>query len=462
MTSLLTPDVCIIGGGRAGVTMAMGLAAMQVPTVLVERGVVGACAHDHVGLEAFFDFARRSHAVRTATHVGIAGGSGRVDWLALQTEVARRAERLRANMAQPRLTALGVDVIHGEGGFEDRKTLVAGHHTIRPRRFVLATGAEAVAPPIAGLADTPHVLLQDALKMIDLPKAMLIIGHDTAAAELAQAFARMGVRVELAGAGIFGALPFEAADAIRQGLSRDGVVIHHETPTAVRKDRSSIKADLPDGVTVAVTRLMVQGKVRAKTEALRLDRAAVDLIDGRIVTNGRLRTGNSRIFALGGAAGLSGSEDHDAGVILKNIIFRQWAQRQPERVAVRVATDPGYAAIGQLASSKKTGRIQVLRAPFGNNERAVAEDAGPGHINITTDAGARVLGVSIVGRGAGELLAHWAGLVQRRAKLNEVLELSQSYPSLADLGRNAALPLQVRNLTKPWVQRIIRLVRSLG
>jgi pyruvate/2-oxoglutarate dehydrogenase complex dihydrolipoamide dehydrogenase (E3) component len=461
MGSLLTPDVCVVGSGAAGMAAASALAVLAVPTVLVERGEVGLHAHDAVAHAALLAAARRAHEVRGARAFGIVSSAPKSDWDGIRAHVRRAVDQLRPNATAARLTALGVQVISGQARFDDRRTVVAGEFTVRPRRFILATGARALLPEIAGLADTPHLPLHQVLTLDALPKSLLILGQGPRAVELGQAFARLGVKVTLVGTSLLHALPLEAEEVILDNCRRDGVVLADCAAVAVRQEKAGIKVELADGTTVTAGRLLVQTSMAPDVEELHLDKARVHYEAEGIRVDGRMRTSNARIYAIGSAAGHHETLAEDALVAVRSIALRTPYVRRDERVPRLVATDPAFASVGlgEEAARDAHGPIRVFRWPFHENERAQAEAATSGHIRIITDRKIRVLGVFIVGREAGELIQPWVSLVRRKAALSEVTADAPAFPALATVGRQAAMALQVENLTKPGVQRIIRFLR---
>ncbi|GGE33528.1 dihydrolipoamide dehydrogenase [Agaricicola taiwanensis] len=457
----MTPDVCIIGGGAAGTTAALALAAMNIPTVLVERGEVGRGAQAQTEHAAFLAAAARAHVVRTARRFGISSSAPKVDWPAVRAHVAQAAEALAPNTSAARLTALGVQVIAADASFVDHRTVQAGSHTIRARRFILATGVRALLPPVPGLSETPHLTLDCVMTLEEMPKRLLILGQGPRSIELAQAFAQLGSRVAIVGASPLADLAVEWREPILASCRRDGVMFHEAAVASVRLEKSGIKAELADGTQLTAGHLLVEAETSQEIEALRLDLAGVRHDDRTIEVDQRLRTSNRRVFAIGSTAGNPAAEAADAAIVIRNIIFRQPARRTDEHLPYLIATDPPYASVGldEEAAHRRAGVIRIFRWPYHDNARAQAEASTSGHIRIVTDARTRVLGVSIVGHGAGELIHTWAAAVKHRRSLAEVADVLATYPAFSDLGRQAAAVLQVEHLTNPRVQRIIRFLR---
>lgn len=195
----LTPDLCVIGGGAAGIALATAAAAFGVRVVLVERDRVGASRlhRGSVPSNALIAAAKRALAIRQAADFGIGAGEPEIDFGRIQDRVRRTIAALEPNESESHVAALGVRVVKGAARFIDASTVAAGGLSIRARRFVLATGSTPVVPPIPGLADSPYLTSDTVFDLGERPRHLVVLGSGSTALELAQVFHRLGAGVSV-------------------------------------------------------------------------------------------------------------------------------------------------------------------------------------------------------------------------------------------------------------------------
>src|SRR4051794_4098977 len=225
-SGLLTPDICVIGGGSAGLSVAAAAAAFGVAVVLIEKGEMGGdCLNTGcVPSKALLAAGKRAAAIRTASEFGIASSEPRIDFAAVNDHVRSVIDAIAPLDSEERFTGLGVTVIRAPARFLDRDTVLAGDHRIKARRFVVATGSRPVLPAIPGL-DLVEVLTNETIfGLRRCPKHLAIIGGGPIGLEMAQAHRRLGARVTVIEAGTpLGRDDPEAARIVLEALSREGV-----------------------------------------------------------------------------------------------------------------------------------------------------------------------------------------------------------------------------------------------
>src|SRR5579862_1875760 len=193
----LTPDLCVIGAGAAGLAVAAGAVQMGASVVLAERGRMGGDCLNYgcVPSKALLAAAKLAQAWRRGAELGIDYAPPRVDFAAVMDSVERVIGRIAPNDSAQRFAALGVRVIAAEARFVDPRTLRAGNELIRPRRFVIATGSSPVVPPIPGLQDLPFLTNETVFANRTLPQHLVVIGGGPIGVELAQAHRALGAAV---------------------------------------------------------------------------------------------------------------------------------------------------------------------------------------------------------------------------------------------------------------------------
>jgi len=184
--------------------------------------------------------------------------------------------------------------------------------------------------------------------------------------------------------------------------------------------------------------------------------------------NAKLRTSNSQVYAVGDAAAgqprFTHAANYAAGIVIRNALFRQGARMDAAAIPHVIFTDPEIAQTGLTeAQARARGyKVRILRRPYSENDRAHAERQPRGHIKIVANPKGRVLGATIVGAQAGELITAWSLAVQQGLTLQNMAELVVPYPTFAEVGKRAAADFYLPRLTQPFLRRIINVLRIFG
>ena len=475
MVEVLTPDICVIGAGSGGLSVAAGAAAFGVPVVLVEKGKMGGeCLHTGcVPSKSLIAAARHAHAIAGAKAFGLSVRDFAVDFAGVHKHVHGVIAAIEPNDSKARFTGLGVRLIEGAARFQDGDTVVVGDEiVIKARRFVIATGSSPALPPIPGLRETPHLTNETVFELTERPEHLIVIGAGPMGLELAQAFRRLGSAVTVLEAG----QPLaredpECAQAVLDALAQEGIELRTSTAVArvqaVNGRVNAVVRAQGGEENIAGTHLLLATGRRANTEGLGLDEAGIRQDRAGIVVNKGLKTTNRRVYAIGDVAGgaqFTHLANHQAGLVIRNALFRL-PVRVNEHIVPRVTfTDPELGHVGLTEAEARDRRItfRVLRWPFHENDRAQTERATNGHIKVITTRNGRILGATIVGAGAGELIVPWTLGVTRKLNIRAFAGTIIPYPTLAEVGKRAAMTYFTPVLTSRFVQRMILLLRRLG
>lgn len=476
MGEQLTPDICVIGAGSAGLSVAAGAAAFGVPVVLVERGKMGGDCLNYgcVPSKALLAAAKRASALHEAGRFGVKVQRAKIDFLDAHAHVTNVIRALAPNDSKERFTGLGVKVIAGTAQFKDRRTVVVGSDCeIRARRFVIATGSSPAVPPIPGLNECPYLTNETIFELTQCPKHLVVIGAGPIGLELAQAHRRLGAEVTVLEA----AQPLakddpECAAVVLDQLAREGVTIRAGVRIArVERARARVRVVLAHGdgeEVVEGSHLLVAAGRKANVEGLNLEAAGIAYEPRGIRVDSRLRTTNKKVYAIGdvvlGALQFTHVANHHAGLVIRNALFRLPVDAGKAPIPWVTYTDPELAQVGLSEDDalKRHKAIRVLRWPYHENDRAQAEGSTQGHIKVITTRRGRIVGATIVGPHAGELISTWTLAIAQRMNVRAFLGLVVPYPTMAEIGKRAALTFYNRSLTSPWTRRIIALLRRLG
>jgi pyruvate/2-oxoglutarate dehydrogenase complex dihydrolipoamide dehydrogenase (E3) component len=476
MTEILKPDICVIGGGSGGLSVAAAAAVLGVPVVLVERHKMGGdCLNTGcVPSKALLAAAKRAELMRGAGVFGISAPIIDVDFAKVHEHVQRVIAAIAPTDSAERFAGLGVRVIKGHAKFKDRKTVVVGEdYEIRARRFVIATGSTAALPPIPGIDGGPYLTNDTVFNLTERPDRLIIIGAGPIGLEMAQAFRRLGSEVTVLEA----AAPLakdepECAAIVLDRLEREGVVIRAGVNVTGVKHAIGSAAVTFDGgggeETVEGRYLLIAAGRKPTTDGLNLEAAGVRYDRSGIFVNKKLKTANRRIYAIGDVAAkqlqFTHAANYHAGLVIRNALFRLPVKVNNGVIPWVTYTDPELAQTGMTeAQARARGKkIRVLRWPYHDNDRAQAERETHGHIKVITDRKGKILGATIVGAQAGELIAMWTLAIAQGLNIRALTGIVLPYPTLSEIGKRAAIDYFTPSLTSPLVRRIIAWLRIFG
>jgi pyruvate/2-oxoglutarate dehydrogenase complex dihydrolipoamide dehydrogenase (E3) component len=476
MVEVIRPDICVIGAGSGGLSVAAAAAAFGVHVVLIEKGRMGGDCLNYgcVPSKALIAAAERAAAPRQAGLFGISVARASVDFARVHDHVHGVINAIAPNDSKERFTGLGVRVIEGHARFKNRSTVKVGDDIeIKARRFVIATGSSPAIPAIPGLADAPHYTNETIFDLTECPAHLIVIGAGPIGLELAQAFRRLGSAVTVCEA----ARPLtkddpECAAAVVAELLREGVTIRAGAEVlrieqAESKVRAYIKEEGGNEEYIEGTHLLVATGRRPNGDELGLDAAGIRQDGSRIVVDARLATSNRRVYAIGDVASrthFTHLANYHAGIVIRRALFRAPAKVREEIIPWVTYTDPELAHVGLMESeARKRGlKFRVLRASYHDNDRAQIARQTRGHVKALTTPRGRILGATIVGAQAGELITTWTLAVQQGLNIRAMTNLIVPYPTLNEVSKRAAVSFFLPSLTSPWVRRIISLLRWFG
>jgi pyruvate/2-oxoglutarate dehydrogenase complex dihydrolipoamide dehydrogenase (E3) component len=474
MAELLTPDICIIGAGAGGLSVAIAAAALKVPVVLVESGRMGGdCLNTGcVPSKALLAAGKRAETIRRAMPFGLSPASPPVDFARVRQHVDGVMAALAPNDSVARLVGLGVRVIAGTGRFIDPDTVMVGDHIkIRARRVVIATGSAPALPAIAGLDQVPYLTNETIFGLTERPAHLIVIGAGPGGLELAQAHRRLGAKVTVLEA----AVPLaqqdpEGAAIVLNQLRREGIAIQDGVIIESVAAGANLRIRLagPRGVQIIEgSHVLIATGRRPRVEALDLQAAGIASGPRGIKVDKRLLTTNRRVYAIGDVTGgpqFTHVSNYHAGLVIRNALFRLPIDWHAGVIPAVMYTDPELAQVGLTADQARARHrsIHVLRWSYDDNDRAQAERDTCGHIKVVTGRYGRILGATVVGAQAGELITTWTLAVAQNLNIRVLAGLVVPYPTFSEVGKRAAMTYFIPNLTNPWVQRIIGVLRRLG
>ncbi|MFQ5625349.1 MAG: dihydrolipoyl dehydrogenase family protein [Methyloligellaceae bacterium] len=474
MAERLKPDICVIGAGSGGLSVAAAAAQFGVDVVLIEKGKMGGDCLNYgcVPSKAMIASAKRARNMREAGQFGIASEQPRVDPVGVHDHVHSVIDAIAPLDSVERFTGLGVHVIQAEGRFSDRRTVVAGDYEIRARRFVVATGSSPGVPPISGLDKVPFFTNETIFGNNKLLVHLMIIGGGPIGMELAQAHRRLGAKVTVLEA--FTPLgkddPELTAVVLRQ-LESEGIDIRAGIRIErVEKSRGGVRAVITeDGheSRIEASHLLVAAGRQPNVRGLGLEDAGIKYEGSGIKVTRGLKTTNRRVYAIGDVAGglqFTHVANYHAGIVIRNALFRIPARADPSIIPWVTYTEPELAHVGmsEEAARERHGNIRIMRWPYAENDRAQTEHATQGFIKVVTTRRGRILGATIAGEHAGELIQLWVMAMSKKMKIGAITSIVFAYPTLSEISKRAAYQYYAPSLTNPMIRRIIGWLRIFG
>jgi pyruvate/2-oxoglutarate dehydrogenase complex dihydrolipoamide dehydrogenase (E3) component len=470
----ISSDLCVIGAGSGGLSVAAAGAQLGVKVVLVEKHKMGGDCLNYgcVPSKALIAAGKRAKQLRDTAAFGIAPVEAAVDYKAVHDHIKRVIAAIAPNDSIERFTGLGVHVIQATARFIDRRTVTAGDLRIKARRFVIATGSSPAMPPIPGLDQVPSFTNETIFDNQEKIGHLIVIGGGPVGLELAQAHLRLGSRVT-----VLEALKAmnkddpELADVVLKHLRSEGVVIREGVwVERVEGGPGSVRVHVSEGATASVvegTHLLVAIGRKPNVSDLGLEAAGIRYNKHGIQVNKGLMTSNSKVFAIGDVAGgplFTHIANYHAGIVIRRALFRLPATVNNDFVPWVTFTDPEIAHVGLTEETvrQRFGGLRVYRWPYYENDRAQIERTTEGFIKVVANRKGKLLGASIVGAHAGELIQMWSLALSQGLNVKAMTQWISPYPTLSEINKRAAFGYYSSAAQSLAVRQVIRWLAKLG
>jgi dihydrolipoamide dehydrogenase len=468
---MMKRDLVIIGGGAGGLVVASVAAQLGLKVTLIEKAAKlgGDCLHyGCVPSKTLIHAARVASLMRRAPEFGLPACKPDVDLGKIADHVQAVIDRIQIHDDPERFRGYGCEVIFGAATFTDSHSIKVNDRVIRGRRFVIATGSQPFILPIEGMETAGYLTNEDLFSLRNLPARLVVLGGGPVGLEMAQAFARLGSNVT-----VVERLPHllpqedpEVADALQAQLESEGMVVHTSTTVErVYRDGNDTFVGCSDGLTLTTDALLVAVGRRPVVDGLGLDAAGVVHGAKGIQVDRRQRTSQKHIYACGDVCGpypLTHMAEYQAGIVISNAIFRV-----PKKTDYRVVpwvtyTDPELARVGLTEQQSRDKGIEpvVLRFPFQDIDRAITDNETSGLAKLVVHKG-RILGASILGPHAGELVHEIALAMKTGAGIGDISATIHAYPTLAQVHRRVVNTWYGRKLFSPGTRRLVKWINRL-
>jgi len=433
-------NLVVIGGGTAGLVSAAGAAGLGAKVALVERRAMGGdCLNvGCVPSKALIRAAHAAHAVREAARFGVHARVDRIDFAAVMDRVREVRQGISSHDSVARFASLGVDVFLGDACFASRGSATVDGATLAFARAVIATGGRPAMPDIPGLAAAAPLTNETVFEIDAQPSRLLVIGGGPIGCELAQAFQRLGSEVTLVQADgtLLGRESPEDAGLVLAALEADGVIVRTRSrvsrveSAAGHAHRVHIDGDGRSEESVEVDGILVATGRRPNVEGLGLEQAGVQWTARGVTVDEYFRTSNRAIFAAGDVCmpqQFTHAADASARAVIQNALFLGRKRVSATSIPRCTYTDPEIAHVGEVAGDG----ITTFQVSWPDVDRARTDHEQTGGVRVYARAG-KVVGGTVIGRHAGDLIGEIAVLAAGRVALSTLAGIIHPYPTRAD------------------------------
>lgn len=442
-----THDVIVIGGGAAGLTAAGGCALFGLKVALIEGHKMGGeCLNNGcVPSKALITAAKRAAEANVQDRFGIQMTAAKVDWSGVHAHIHKAIADIAPHDSEERFEEMGCDVYRGHATFIHKKRVAVGETILAAPKIVIATGSTPFVPPIEGLGDIPYLTNETIWDLDVLPQHLVIVGGGVIGMEMAQSFRRLGSEVTVIEPGKpMGRDDPESVAVVVETMKAEGVMFVEGKATRVTPGAlSSFTVTLEDGEEVAGTHLLIAVGRKARTEGYGLEDIGIELGRNGIAVDARRRTNLKHIYAIGDCREgprLTHVSGYEGSNVALEITMGLPTKVDWSALPWCTYTDPEVAQVGmtEAEARKEHGeKITVIREGFDHNERAIAEGDTRGQMKVVMN-GKKVLGASIVGRNAGELLLPFTQLITGKASTFALGSAIVAYPTRSEITKAAA------------------------
>lgn len=448
-------NLLVLGAGSAGLVSSYIAATVKAKVALIEKHKMGGdCLNTGcVPSKALIRSAKMLSYARRAREFGFEKAEVEFDFAEVMERVQRKIAQIEPHDSVERYTELGVEVIEGEAKITSPWTVSVGDRTLSARSIIIATGAAPLVPAIKGLDQIDYLTSDNLWQIRELPQRLVVLGGGPIGSEMTQAFARLGsqvTQIEM-GSRIMAREDLEVSAFIEDKFRDEGVqVLTGHQALEVRRDGARqwlVCSNAAGEVEIDFDRLLVAVGRKANVSGFGLEELGIELDPkGTLSTDPFLRTKFPNILCAGDVAGpyqFTHTAAHQAWHATVNALFGQFKRFKVDYRVIPwcTFTDAEVARVGLNESEAQQNEIayEVTRYGIDDLDRAIADSEDHGWVKVLTRPGTdKILGVTIVGHQAGDLLAEYVLAMKHKLGLNKILGTIHIYPTLAEMNKFAA------------------------
>ncbi|WPZ03019.1 FAD-dependent oxidoreductase [Blastomonas marina] len=464
-----THDAIVIGGGAAGLTAAGGCALFGLKVALIEAGEMGGECLNHgcVPSKALITASRRAAEAREPTRFGVTLAAPQIDYSGVHMHIHDAIAAIAPHDSQERFEEMGCEVIRDHARLVDKHRVEVGGRQISAPRIVLATGSKPLVPPIEGIESVPYLTNENLFDLTERPGHLVIVGGGVIGMEMAQAFRRLGSEVTvIEPEALLARDDRENVAVVVEAMKAEGVRFVTGLAKGVSGGPGAISVAIDNGESVDGTHLLVAVGRKANIDGLNLEAVGIETGRDGIVVDDRRRTSVTNIYAIGDCrAGprLTHVSGYEGSNVALEITLGLPAKVDYSALPWCTFTEPEVAQIGLTekdARAKHGDAIRVVTETFHDNERALAEGNDAGRAKVIFK-GKKVIGASLVGRNAGELLLPYSQLITGKASSFAMGSAIIAYPTRSEITKAAAFAAWEPTVFGKWPKKWARFVSNM-
>jgi pyruvate/2-oxoglutarate dehydrogenase complex dihydrolipoamide dehydrogenase (E3) component len=447
-------DIGILGGGSAGLTVTAGAARLGAKTLLVEKeeNLGGDCLHfGCVPSKTLIHTAHVYHLMKRAKEFGLPPVEVKpVDFRDVSGRIQSVIQVIQKHDSEERFCGLGAKVEFGTPTFKDEHTIDLNGKTISAKNWVIATGSSAAIPAIPGLEQTPYLTNRDLFSFDRLPASMIILGAGPIAAEMAQAFNRLGTRVAVLqrSGQVLSNEDKDLADGVMEVLKAEGVQFYLNTAILSARDLGAerevlIQTKGGDSLSLKAETILVALGRKANLKGLNLEGIGIPYDKKGLKLDARLRTEHKHIYGAGDVTGtyqFTHAAGYEGSIVVSNAVFHLPRKADYTFLPWCTYTQPELASIGMNEKRAQAAGIEydVWVEEFKDNDRSLAEGEPVGKIKMVLDKKGKPIGVQILGPRAGDLVSEWVAALNGGVKPMTLASAVHPYPTLGEINKKVA------------------------
>jgi len=453
---IINTDICVIGAGSGGLSVASGAVQLGMTVTLIEKGDMGG--------DCLNTGCIPSKALLYAAKSGM-------DYKDAIAHVAQSIKTIEPHDSVERFEGLGCTVIQSSGRFIDKNRVETDNgYKIKAKFIVIAAGSSPFIPPIKGI-DKDKILTNETLfKLTKKPTHLAIIGGGPIGVEMAQAHIQLGCDVTIIDANTIMANDDpEAVDIVRQSLIHKKIkLMENAAITEIKHGDKTHKIILKDGTEIDASHILVATGRAANIDGLNLKNADIEHTKKGIVVNKRMQTNHNNIYAIGDISGgpqFTHVAGYQAGIVVRNICFRLPATVDYKALPWVTYASPELAQVGlnEKSAIEKFGadNIRIMKQDIKGNDRAITENIDHGFVKIIGRNNGKIIGVTIVADNAGDMIAIWALAISKSMKFSDVAGIILPYPTVSEISKGIAGAWYKDQLFSDRTRKIISWLQKL-
>ena len=470
-------DLGVIGGGAAGLTITAGAAQLGAKTLLIEKEneLGGDCLHyGCVPSKTLIKTAKVYHEIKHAVKFGLPQVDIKpVDFQQVSNRIRSVIDVIQKHDSVERFCSLGAKVEFGQAEFIDEHSIRLHGKTYSAKTWTIATGSSPANPPFAGLDTVSYLTNKDIFYLDKLPGSMIILGGGPIAIEMAQAFNRLGTRVNVIQRSnqILSKEDKDMADIVMAQLSGEGVYFALDSSIVkIMEENGSKQVTIKNKEgkveTISAETLLVAMGRGPNINGLGLDNIGLTFTNKGIEVDSRLRTNHKHIYAAGDITGkyqFTHAAGYEGGIVISNAIFHLPRKTDYTFLPWCTYTSPELASIGLNEKGATAAGIKysVWTEEFKNNDRSLAEGEETGKIKMLLDKKEKTIGVQILGPHGGDLLGEWVAVLNGKVKLSTLAGAVHPYPTLGEINKRVAGSFLSGKIFSPTVKKGLKLFFNL-